>query len=73
MLRRVLEPVDDDIPNPGFDFEACIEAVVERTTRTVKPLSKAERHVYFLSPQRRGMVPPDECAGGTYSARCAVA
>jgi hypothetical protein len=55
VMRRVLEPVDDDIPDPGLNFEACIEAVVERTAQTVKPLSKAERHVYFLNKARSSM------------------
>ena len=41
VMRRVLEPIDDDIPDPGIDFEACVEAIVKRTERTVKPLSKA--------------------------------
>ena len=52
VMRRVLEPVKDDIPDPGLDLEACVEAVVERTARTVKPLSKAERHVYYLNKAR---------------------
>src|SRR5437588_227514 len=30
VMRRVLEPVDDDIPDPEVDFEACVEAVVKR-------------------------------------------
>jgi hypothetical protein len=55
VMRRVLEPVDDDIPDPEVDFDACVQGVVERTARTVKPLSKAERHVYFLSQARSGM------------------
>jgi hypothetical protein len=38
VMRRVLEPVDDDIPDPGIDFEACVKAVVKRTERTVKPM-----------------------------------
>jgi hypothetical protein len=30
VMRRVLDPVDDDIPDPEVDFEACVEAVVKR-------------------------------------------
>ncbi len=42
VMRRVLEPVDDDIPDPGIDFEACVKAVVKRTERMVKSLPQAK-------------------------------
>jgi hypothetical protein len=55
VMRRVLEPVDEDIPDPWVDFEVCVEGVVERTARTVKPMSRAERQVYFLNKARSGL------------------
>jgi hypothetical protein len=55
VMRRVLEPVDDDIPDPGIDFEACVKALMKRTERTVKPLSQAGRHAYFLNKARSSM------------------
>ena len=39
VMRRVLEPVDDDIPDPGIDFDACVTAILKQTERTVRPLS----------------------------------
>src|ERR1051326_8450453 len=55
VMRRVLEPVDDDIPDPGIDFEACVAAVVKRTKRKVKSLSPAKRHAYFLEHARSSL------------------
>jgi hypothetical protein len=56
VMRRVLEPVDDDdIPDPGIDFDACVKAIVERTERTVKPMSQAKRRAYFLDKARSSM------------------
>ena len=55
VMRRVLEPVDDDIPDPGVDFDACVEAVVKRTKRAVLLLSHAKRHAYFLQKARSSM------------------
>jgi len=55
VMRRVLEPVDDDIPDPEVDFEACVEAVVKRTKRAVLLLSHAKRHAYFLRKARSSM------------------
>ena len=55
VMRRVLEPVDDNIPDPEINFEACVEGVVERTARTVKRLSKSDRHAYFLNKARSGV------------------
>jgi hypothetical protein len=55
VMRRILEPVDDDIPDPGFDFDACVKALVKRTERKVKPLSHAKRHAYFLNTARSSM------------------
>src|SRR5438067_1774637 len=55
VMRRVLEPVDDDIPDPEIDFEACVKAFVHRTWRTVMPLSQAKRHAYFLNKAHSGM------------------
>ena len=55
VMRRVLEPVDDDIPDPGVDFDACVEAVVKRTKRAVLLLSHAKRHAYFLRKARSSM------------------
>jgi hypothetical protein len=52
VMRRVLEPVDDDIPDPGIDFEACVKALVKRTERMLKSLSQAERRTYFLEKAR---------------------
>jgi len=54
VMRRVLEPVADDIPDPEIDFAACLEAVTKRTERMVKSLSKAERRAYFLEKARSG-------------------
>jgi hypothetical protein len=48
VMRRVLEPVDDDIPDPEVDFDGCVEAVMKRTKRAVLMLSHAKRHAYFL-------------------------
>jgi len=55
VMRRVLEPVDDDIPDPGFNFEGCVDAVLKRTRRAVLPLSHAKRHAYFLQKARSSM------------------
>ena len=55
VMRRVLEPVDDDIPDPGVDFDACVEAVVKRMKRAVLLLSHAKRHAYFLRKARSSM------------------
>jgi hypothetical protein len=55
VMRRVLEPVDDDIPDPGIDFEACVTALVLRTKRTVKSLPPAKRRAYFLEKARSSM------------------
>jgi hypothetical protein len=55
VMRRVLEPVDDDMPDPGGDFEACVKAILERTKRAVKPLSEVKRHAYFLEKARSSM------------------
>jgi hypothetical protein len=53
-MRWVLEPVDDGIPDPGIDFEACVKAILKRTEQTVKSLSQAERQAYFLEKARSG-------------------
>jgi hypothetical protein len=42
VMRRVLEPVDDGIPDPGIDFDACVEAIVKRTKRKVMLMSHAK-------------------------------
>lgn len=55
VMRRVLEPVDDDIPDPGIDFDACVKAIVERTERTVKAMSEAKRRAYSLDKARSSM------------------
>ena len=55
VLRRVLEPVDDDIPDPEIDFDACVDAVVKQTRRKVLPLSHAKRHAYFMNKARSSM------------------
>lgn len=55
VLRRAFEPVDDDIPDPGTDFDGCVDAVVKRTKRTVLPMSHAKRHAYFLNKARSSM------------------
>jgi hypothetical protein len=55
VTRRVLEPVDDDIPDPGIDFEACVKAVLKRTKRMVKSLPPAKRHAYFLEHARSSL------------------
>src|SRR5260370_42125453 len=55
VMRRVPEPVDDEIPDPGIDFEACVEALLERTERLVKSLSQAGRRAFFLQKARRSM------------------
>jgi hypothetical protein len=51
-INVVIEPVDDDIPDPEVDFEACVKAVVNRMHGSVKSLSRADRHAYFLSKAR---------------------
>ena len=55
VMRRVLEPVDDDIPDPEIDFDACVEAVAKRTKRMVKSLPPAKRRAYFLEKARSGI------------------
>ena len=55
MVRRVLEPVDDDIADPGIDFDACAEAVMKRIKRRVKSLSPTKRHAYFLGHARSSL------------------
>jgi len=54
-MRRVIEPVDDEIPDPGVNFEACVEAVVKRTRRAVLLMSHAKRHAYFLQKARSSL------------------
>jgi|SRR5579862_4351929 len=55
VMRRVLDPIEDDITDPGIDFEACVKAITERTKQTVKSLSQAERPAYFLEKARSGL------------------
>src|SRR5437899_12917471 len=55
VMRRVHEPVDDDIPDPGIDFDACVTEILKQTERTVRPLSHAKRHAYFLNKARSSM------------------
>jgi len=52
MLSKVPEPIDDDLPDPEVDFEACVAAIMQRTKRTVLLLSHAKRHAYFLQKAR---------------------
>ena len=52
VMRRVLEPIDDDIPDPEVNFEACVALIVQRTKRTVLLMSHAKRHAYFLQKAR---------------------
>ena len=55
VMRRVLEPVDDDIPDPEVNFDACVEGVVKRIRRKVKSLPPGRRHDYFLEHARSSL------------------
>jgi len=55
VMRRVLEPVDDDIPDPEIDFDACVDAILKRTARRVMPLSHAKRLAFFLNKARSSL------------------
>src|SRR5579884_3213407 len=55
VMRRVLEPGDDDLPDPEINFDACVEAVVKRIKRKLKSLPPARRHDYFLDHARSSL------------------
>lgn len=48
IMRRVFEPRDDGIPDPGIDFAGCVDATMERIRRAVSPLTEQERRAYFV-------------------------
>lgn len=52
MMRRMLEPADDGIPDPGIDFSACLSALLERIEMAVYSLPRAERAAYFREKAR---------------------
>ena len=48
VMKRVFEPVDDDVPDPGIHFEACLALIADRVGRQVQAIPPAERHDWFL-------------------------
>lgn len=54
-MRRVLEPVTDDLPDPTVTFEAFTTAMLERVERTVFSLPYRERPAYFLERARESL------------------
>lgn len=48
VMKRVFEPVDDDVPDPGDYFEACVALVADRVQRQIAAIPEAERHDWFI-------------------------
>jgi hypothetical protein len=48
MMKRVFEPVDDDVPDPSCYFEACLALLSSRVQQQIKAIPKSERHDWFI-------------------------
>jgi hypothetical protein len=48
VMMRVFDPVEDDVPDPGDYFDACIALITDRVGRQVQAIPEAERHDWFL-------------------------
>lgn len=47
-MRRVLVPdTSDGVPDPGVDFEGCLQAVMDRITNDTAVLTTSEKEDYF--------------------------
>lgn len=47
VMRRVLEPVDDGMPDPGVDFDGCCEAVTNRIQKELQAMPTVCWDDYF--------------------------
>lgn len=52
VMKRVLEPVDDGIPDPQVNFDACTTALADRISEQVLAMSPIERRGYFIAKAR---------------------
>lgn len=49
VMRRVLEPVNDGIVDPGVNFEGCMEMVSDRIEHVVATMTEFEQKSYFYA------------------------
>lgn len=48
VMKRVFEPVDDDVPDLTCYFDAAVALIAHRTQQTIQAIPEAERHDWFL-------------------------
>jgi hypothetical protein len=52
-MDRIYTPVHDELPDPGVDFDRCVDGLLKKTIAEASAYPPDQRRSYFLDKARR--------------------